>query len=342
MHLSDFNYELPQNLIAQKPAELRSESRLLVANRHNNTLSHNIFSTITQYLPSPSLLVFNDTKVINARLIGKTNSGANIECFLVEPLQQNEWLALLKPARKVQDGDIIQINHDFSVTILTKHIKDKHHKVRLNYNGNIWDAIDRYGKVPLPPYIKPEQDKDYQDQYQTIFAKTPGAIAAPTACLHFTEELIAELPQHNIDTTSITLHVGYGTFNPIQTDAILDHEMHHEHYSISESAADKLNHAKKNNIPIIAVGTTVVRALESNIKDNLFHTTDRDSTQLFITPGYQFNTISGLITNFHLPKSTLLILVSAFAETNFIKTAYSYAIDHKFRFFSFGDAMLIL
>jgi S-adenosylmethionine:tRNA ribosyltransferase-isomerase len=335
--LDAFDYELPKELIAQEPTTARGASRLLHFDKTTQNIQHDNFSNIVDRLPKNCVLVFNDTKVIKARVIAKRKSGAKIECFFIEKKEKNIWKALIKNSRKVNEGETLFV-HNHHIVIL-----EKNNQVALiKILGTLSDLefLDALGETPLPPYIKSNNPNQHFDRYQTVFATTPGAVAAPTASLHFTNEILAQLKAKNIEIIYITLHIGLGTFNPIKTKNIYDHTMHYETYNISKTAAKQLNKARKNNQPIFAVGTTVIRCLESNIKDNAFRA-EENTTNLFITPEYEFKCISGIITNFHLPKSSLLILISSFIGKNKTLELYKTAVKNKYRFFSFGDAMLI-
>lgn len=344
MKLESFDYHLPDSLIAQEPLLNRSQSRLLCCDHQQGTIEHDQFSSIVDRLPKNALLVFNDTKVINARLFAISPTGAKIECFLVEQLTETDWLVMAKPSKRLKEGVSYVIAEDFSFEVIEKHVSDKLHCVRFSWsiNMSLMASIEQYGEPPLPPYIKTEDANHYSERYQTVFASEPGAIAAPTAGLHFDDRVLEALDVAGIETCSITLHVGFGTFTPITTDSILDHEMHYERYAISEASATALTQAIQAGRPIIAVGTTVCRCLESHIQSGRIPATESSKTNLYITPGYKFKAISGLITNFHLPKSSLFILVSSFAGRSFIQKAYDEAIAKQYRFYSFGDAMLLL
>lgn len=340
--LSKYDYDLPASLIAQRPSERRSESRLLHLHRQDNTLSHHHFSDIATQLQPGDVLVINESKVINARLYAQRKSGANIEIFLLEEYAPEQWVVLLKNAQRVKIDETLHIADDFSATLRQRIPESGHAIVQFSTSMNFWDALDTYGHLPLPPYIKDQNTlSDVQDRYQTVFAKHHGAVAAPTAGLHFTDELMEKLKKLNITILPITLHVGYGTFKPVECDYIEDHIMHKERYIISDDTAKKLNHYKENGNRIIAVGTTAVRTLEAAYQGQKIQSGSNE-TDIFIRPGYTFKIVDGLITNFHLPKSTLLCLVSALAGEEQIKIAYQTAIEEKYRFYSFGDAMLIL
>lgn len=336
---SDYDYYLPEELIAQTPLLNRSESRLMVINRQNKTIEHKKFSDIIDYLSSDDVLVLNDTKVIPARLYGtKEETGATIEILLLKDLGNNIWQTLARPQKKVKIGSIISFGDG---KLKAKCIKKEDMGIcefELIYDGILVNILDELGQMPLPPYIHEKlQDKD---RYQTVYAKNPGSAAAPTAGLHFTPELLEKIKAKGIEIIPVTLHVGLGTFRPVDEDDLTNHVMHSEYYEISEESANKLNEAKKNGKRIVSVGTTSTRTLESAY-DNGFKKTCAN-TSIFIYPGYEFKAVDSLITNFHLPKSTLIMLVSALAGREFILKAYQEAVKEKYRFFSFGDAMLII
>lgn len=340
----DFDYDLPKELIAQTPAENRTKSRLLRINYTTQTLSHHQFGDIVDFLQDTDILVLNNTKVIKARLIGHRASGGKVEIFLLTPQSNHQWTCLIKPAKRIQENEVITISPTMSCTLIKKHITEGHHLIDIHTEQPIYEAIEDNGIIPLPPYIKSSQSDEanaYQTNYQTVFAAKPGAVAAPTAGLHFTKDLLETLQNKGVTILYITLHVGIGTFQPVTADTLTDHVMHTEHYEISPATAASIKRAKENNQRIIAVGTTVTRALEAASVDECVGKTGPQSTNIFIYPGYAFKCIDGLITNFHLPQSTLLMLVSALAGTETIKKAYAAAIEHRYRFFSFGDAMLI-
>lgn len=339
MKLSLFNYELPKKFIAQTPIEKRDQSKLMVLDRNGSTNPVNYnFSDLPKFLNSGDILVINNTKVIPARLKGyKKNTLAKIEILLIEKIQKKNYKSIVKNAKKVDVGDIVIISNDLSFEC-TKIEDDGIRFFKLIYEGQEETALDRYGETPLPPYIK---SKNRSERYQTIYAKLSGSSAAPTAGLHFTRNIFKKLEKKGIEIIEITLHVGLGTFQSVKSNEIENHKMHEETYIINTEAVNRLNSALKNNKRIISVGTTSMRALESNFKKNKFHS-GVFQTSIFIYPGYKFKVVGGLITNFHLPKSTLLMLVSAFAERKYILNAYEFAKKNNYRFFSFGDAMLIL
>jgi len=334
--LSDYDYNLPKELIAKYPVEPRDSCRLMVLNRKDKSIKHTIFRNIGDYLESGDLLVLNDTKVIPARLIGRKETGSKIEIFLLRELGENIWEALGKNIKRLKLGQKVIFGDGFYCELLEKG-KDGKIKVKL-FADNVKEAINKYGHIPLPPYISREdEDKDRQ-LYQTVFARKEGAVASPTAGLHFTEELLNNLKEKGINITYITLHVGLGTFKPIKVEDITKHKMHEEYYSIPDESLNLIMETKEKNKRVIAVGTTVVRALESYGKTGK----KEGYSDIYIYPPFQFKIVDALITNFHLPKSTLLLLVSAFAGRDFIMKAYREAIKNKYRFFSYGDAMFIM
>ena len=335
---SDYDYYLPEELIAQTPLINRSESRLMVLDKNTNTIEHKKFSDIIDYLSSNDVLVLNDTKVIPARLYGhKEDTGALIEILLLKDLGNNVWQTLAKPQRRVKIGSIISFGDG---RLKAKCIKKEDMGIcefELIYEGILVEILDSLGEMPLPPYI--HEKLEDKDRYQTVYAKNPGSAAAPTAGLHFTPELLKKIKEKNIEIIYVTLHVGLGTFRPVEEDDLTNHVMHSEYYEITEDAADRLNKAKKDGKRIIAVGTTSTRTLESAYNEGFKACCE--NTSIFIYPGYKFKAIDAQITNFHLPKSTLIMLVSAFAGREFVLDAYKNAVEEKYRFFSFGDAMLI-
>ena len=339
MKTEDFNYQLPEELIAQTPIKNRDESKLLVLNKRNGDIYHRHFCDIIDYLNRGDTLVLNDTKVIPARLYGvKEETKAVIELLLLKDLGNNKWEALVRPYKRIKEGTIINFNDTLKAKCLTK--KEEGLCIfELIYNGILYQILDELGEMPLPPYIH-EKLKE-KDRYQTVYAKNIGSAAAPTAGLHFTNKLLDTIKAKGVNITCVTLHVGLGTFRPVNEENILDHKMHSEYYIMTKETADLLNKTKQNNHKIIAVGTTSVRTLETvMMKYNTFKECS-GHTDIFIYPGYTFKAIDALITNFHLPKSTLIMLVSAFAGKEKIMTAYEQAVNNKYRFFSFGDAMFI-
>ena len=335
---TDYDYYLPEELIAQTPLKERSESRLLVVDRKTNSYSDKKFSDIIDYLTPNDVLVLNDTKVIPARLIGhKEETGALIEILLLKDLGENVWETLARPQRRVKIGSIISFGDG---RLKAKCIKLKDGglcEFELIYDGILVEILDSLGEMPLPPYIH-EKLKD-KNRYQTVYAKNPGSAAAPTAGLHFTNELLEKIKAKGVELIYVTLHVGLGTFRPVEEDDLTNHKMHTEVYHISKEAADRLNEAKRLGKRIVSVGTTSTRTLESNYNNGFRETVEE--TSIFIYPGYKFKAVDALITNFHLPKSTLIMLVSALAGKELIFKAYEHAVEEKYRFFSFGDAMFI-
>ncbi|MDA0872061.1 MAG: tRNA preQ1(34) S-adenosylmethionine ribosyltransferase-isomerase QueA [Firmicutes bacterium] len=339
MKLSLFDYHLDPSKIAQHPSEIRDHSKLLRVDKlaKQDPIDH-MFYDLPNLLSNGDVLVINNTKVIPARLFGtKLSTGAHIELLLLDEIEKNVYNALTKPAKKIDVDDEIILSDTFKMQCVD--VKEDGIRVyQLIYDGILIEHLESLGKLPLPPYVKELND---DERYQTIYAKHSGSSAAPTAGLHFTEDIFDALKQKGIEIIEITLHVGLGTFKPVQMDDITKHHMHEETYVISNDAAQKLNDAKRAGKRIIAVGTTSLRTLESNINNNAFHE-GNFQTSIFIYPGYTFKAIDGLITNFHLPKSTLLMLVSAITERKYMLSCYQHAIDYDYRFFSFGDAMLIL
>ena len=341
MKLSEFDFNLPEELIAQRPLDKRDTSRLMVLNREKQTIEHKHFYDIIDYLQPGDILVRNNTKVIPARLFGiKEETNGHVEVLLLKDLGDDTWECLVGNARIVKIDTVITFGEGLLKAKCIK-IKDEGIRVfKMIYTGIFFEILDQLGTMPLPPYIK-EKLND-QNRYQTVYAKIEGSAAAPTAGLHFTDEIIEKIKAKGIEILDVTLHVGLGTFRPVKVDDILDHHMHSEFYMIEPDVAKKLNQAKANGQRIIAIGTTSTRTLEANIKKYGKFTATHENTDIFIYPGYQYEAIDCLITNFHLPKSTLLMLISAFASKEFIFKAYQEAIDKKYRFFSFGDSMFII
>ncbi len=340
MKTEDFNYTLPQHLIAQTPLKDRSLSRLMVLDKKTGEVTHDHFYNIINYLNKGDVLVLNDTKVIPARLIGsKKQTGAVIELLLLKNLENNTWECLAKPVKRLKKGTIIDFGEGKLAAEVIEILEDGIVHVQMHYEGIFYEILNELGLMPLPPYIK-ERLED-KDRYQTVYAKNIGSAAAPTAGLHFTKELLEKIKAKGITILSITLHVGLGTFRPVVVEDVTKHEMHSEFYSMNKETALKLNKAKKEGRKIVAVGTTTVRTLETIMaKYNEFKECSGE-TKIFIYPGFKFKAVDNLITNFHLPKSTLLMLVSAFASKEFILKAYEEAVKNEYRFFSFGDAMFI-
>lgn len=333
--LSSYQFNLPSDLIAKTPVEPRDHSRLMIVNRAKGTIEEARFFEFPQLLDKGDTLVFNDTKVIPARLLGKRDNGSGAEVFLIEEERPGEWRTLVKPGKKLQPGARVTFGPDFFCEVLAI-LEEGIRLVRFHHEGNFYELLQRYGKIPLPPYIDRPAEKKDEETYQTIYAAAPGAVAAPTAGLHFTPSTFDELNKKGIAQAHVTLHVGLGTFKPIQADDIRQHKMHQERYFITEEAAHTINQTPGR---LICVGTTSSRTLESV---GLPATSRTGETSIFIYPGYTFKATQALLTNFHLPGSSLLLLVSAFAGGELIKEAYTKAIERRFRFYSYGDAMLIL
>lgn len=340
MDVKDFDYDLPEELIAQDPLEDRSSSRLMVLDKKTGEVSHHIFKEIIKYLRPGDCLVLNNTKVIPARLYGvKEGTMAKIEILLLKRKQNDVWETLVKPGKKAKPGTKIIFGDGILTGEVIDVVDDGNRLIQFSYDGIFEEILDKLGQMPLPPYIT-HQLKD-KNRYQTVYAKYDGSAAAPTAGLHFTKELLNEVKEKGVDIAEVTLHVGLGTFRPVKVDNVLDHHMHSEFYMVSQEAADKINNAKKNGGRIISVGTTSTRTLESAADENGMLHECSGWTDIFIYPGYKFKVIDCLITNFHLPQSTLVMLVSALAGREHILAAYKKAVEEKYRFFSFGDAMFI-
>ncbi|MDT8337342.1 MAG: tRNA preQ1(34) S-adenosylmethionine ribosyltransferase-isomerase QueA [Candidatus Izemoplasmatales bacterium] len=340
MKTKDFDYNLPEELIAQTPLKVRSDSRLLVTSRTNTKVNHDNFKNIGNYINKGDVLVLNNTKVIPARLHGvKTKTQANIEVLLLNQYGLNKWETLVKPAKRVKIGTEVIFGEGLLKLKCIEVLEEGIRHFELIYDGNLEDILDQLGEMPLPPYIH-EKLTD-QSRYQTVYSKINGSAASPTAGLHFTKELIADLIAKGVIVEYITLHVGLGTFRPVVVEDVLNHKMHSEFYSLSKETAEVLNNAKTEKKEIFAVGTTTVRTLETVYQKHNRFQESSGFTDIFIYPGYEFKAIDSLITNFHLPKSTLLMLVSALASKEIIMNAYHEAINKKYRFFSFGDSMLI-
>ena len=341
MKLSDFYYDLPERLIAQDPLKKRSDSRLMVLNRETGEISHRHFSDIVDYLNPGDCLVINDTKVIPARLIGvKEETGASIEVLLLKRHDDRVWETLVKPGKKSRVGAKISFGDGKLVGEVIDIVDEGNRLIKFTYDGIFEEVLDELGQMPLPPYITHRlEDKD---RYQTVYATHSGSAAAPTAGLHFTEELLQKVSDMGVKIARVTLHVGLGTFRPVKVDNILEHHMHSEFYVIDEIAANIINETKKNGGKVVSVGTTSTRTLETVADDNGYITPKSGWTDIFIYPGYKFKVVDRLITNFHLPESTLLMLVSALYDREKILQAYEVAVKEEYRFFSFGDAMMIL
>ena len=348
MKLDDFNYELPSELIAQTPSEKRDECRLMVLNRNNDSIEHRYFYDILDYLNPCDCLVLNDSKVIPARLYGtKAETGAHIEILLIKRIEGDKWEALVKPGKRLHDGDVVVIddNKKLSATILGIYNEENATRlIEFDYEGIFMERLEEVGSMPLPPYIdRPSEELD-KEMYQTVYSRIDGSVAAPTAGLHFTNDLLAKAEEKGVKLAYVTLHVGIGTFRPVKCENIEDHKMHFEECTVSKEAADIINSTIENCGKIIAVGTTSTRTVESmaemTAKGYRIRSGDM-STGIFIYPGYKFKIINSLITNFHLPKSTLLMLISALYDREKVLEAYNVAVNEKYRFFSYGDAMLI-
>ena len=338
MNILEFDFDLPKELIAQHAVNPRDHSKLLVLNKEEKTMEHKKFYNIIDYLKEGDVLVLNRTKVIPARLFGKKENGVVLECFLLKRIDLNTWEVLLKPARKLKIGQKIIFSEELEAELLE--VKEDGNRVlKFNFEGSFEEILDRLGEMPLPPYISEKlEDKN---RYQTVYAKEGESVAAPTAGWHFTEELLEKIKEKGIIIAEVFLDVGLGTFRPVQVENILDHKMHVEKYSVPKETVEIINNAKKNNHRVIAVGTTSVRTLESSVDENGNLIASEGYTGIFIYGDYKFKVVDAIITNFHLPKSTLIMLVSAFGGKEFIDAAYKKAIEEKYRFYSFGDSMLI-
>lgn len=338
MLVKDFDYELPQELIAQHPMEPRDHSRLLVVDKTTGELEHKHFYDLLDYLRPDDLLVFNDTRVIPARLHGTKDTGARVEVFLLTRKDATDWEVLVRPGKKLQVGAKINFSDELSCEVI-EHTDFGGRVVRFKYDGIFEEILDRLGETPLPPYITaPLEDKE---RYQTVYSRERGSAAAPTAGLHFTKEMLAKIKEKGCEEVFVTLHVGLGTFRPVSEAEIENHKMHREFYTVSEEAAASINKAKAEGRRIIAVGTTAVRTLESAGESGVVKA-GGSWTQIFIFPGYKWRFVDALVTNFHLPQSTLLMLVSALSTRDIMLDAYKVAVEEKYRFFSFGDAMFIV
>ncbi len=344
MKTADFDYDLPEELIAQTPLRERSSSRLLVVNREKKSYEDRVFTDVIDYLQPGDALVLNETKVLPARIFGvKPETGGAVELLLLKDLGGDTWQCLARPQKRLKPGVKVEFK-DGDEILLIAEVMEIHEDgitdVQFSYDGIFLELLERLGTMPLPPYIH-EQLKD-QSRYQTVYAEKLGSAAAPTAGLHFTPELLEQITKKGVKIVKVTLHVGLGTFRPVQVEDVAAHQMHTEKYEITEEAARELNQVRSSGGKIITVGTTSVRTLETNLQRHDKFTAETGETSIFIYPGYQFQAVDGLITNFHLPKSTLLMLVSALAGKDLILAAYQHAVSEKYRFFSFGDAMLII
>ena len=340
MRTDDFDYYLPEELIAQVPIEKRDTSRLMVLDKKTGAIKHEVFHNIINYLEKGDILVLNDTKVIPARLFGvKKDTKAHIEILLLKNIENNDWECLVKPAKRVKVGTEISFGDGLLTAVCLEEKEEGIRVFRLVYTGVLYEILDKLGTMPLPPYIKEKlEDKD---RYQTVYAKNVGSAAAPTAGLHFTKELLKEIADKGVKICYVTLHVGLGTFRPVNVEDVTKHKMHSEYYVMNKETADTLNEAKKNGQRIISVGTTSTRVLETIASKYSEFRECSGWTDIFIYPGYEFKAIDALITNFHLPKSTLIMLVSALSTKEIILNAYQEAVKEKYHFFSFGDAMFI-
>lgn len=340
MKTSDFYYDLPHELIAQTPLENRQKSRMMVLDRSKARVEHKIFENIVDYINPGDTLVLNDTKVIPARLFGhRKGKEEKIEILLLKQLKDDKWQTLVKPGKKCKIGEVIEFSDKLSLEVIDI-LEDGQRIVEFKYDGIFNEILDELGTMPLPPYIT-EKLED-QDRYQTVYSKNKGSAAAPTAGLHFTKEVLKALEDKGVNLVYVTLHVGLGTFRPVKVDDVTKHDMHSEYYIISKEACDVINETKRKGKRVIAVGTTSCRVLESATADDGIIYPHSEETKIFIYPGYKFKMIDGLLTNFHLPESTLIMLVSALATKERIMEAYKIAVENKYRFFSFGDCMLIL
>ncbi|MBM7648984.1 S-adenosylmethionine:tRNA ribosyltransferase-isomerase [Bacillus ectoiniformans] len=341
MKVEDFDFDLPEELIAQTPLEERATSRLMVLNKESGKTAHSVFKNITDYLKPGDCLVLNDTRVLPARLYGlKADTGAKIEVLLLKQEASDQWETLVKPAKRIKTGSTIEFGDGRLKAVC---VGEKEHGGRIlefSYDGIFYEVLDELGEMPLPPYIKEQLEE--KDRYQTVFAKERGSAAAPTAGLHFTEELLEEIREMGVHIAFITLHVGLGTFRPVSVDSIEEHDMHAEFYQVTEGTARLINEVKEKGGRIISVGTTSTRTLETVARDHGGKMEAASGwTDIFIYPGFTFQAIDGMITNFHLPKSTLIMLISALAGQENVLKAYKEAVDERYRFFSFGDAMFI-
>lgn len=342
MRLSDFDYDLPESLIAQEPAEPREASRMLVVDRSSETFRDDEFVHLSNVLRPDDLLVLNNTRVFPARLIGRSETGGRVEIFLVKKLGEGSWDALARPARRLKPGKRVTFADDLSGTIVET-LPDGHVQIEFELEDEFDAVLERVGHTPLPPYITRPKDGPDQDRvrYQTVYAKASGAIAAPTAGLHFTDDLLGVLRSRGIEVVELTLHVGYGTFEPVRVDDLTSHSVLPERYEISRDAASALNTARHEGRRIVAIGTTTTRALESAVSESGEFRPGANTAALTITPGYKFKAVNALLTNFHLPKSSLLILVSTFGGHKLIMDAYKHAVASRYRFYSYGDCMFI-
>ena len=342
MQLNDFEYALPVDLIAQEPAERRESSRMLVVDRASGNFHDDAFASFPDRLGSDDVLVLNNTKVFPARLFGRSETGAKVEIFLMDRISDSRWVALARPARRLRPGKKIDFGPELSGSVAEIR-PDGRVAVEFYFDGDFEDILSRAGRTPLPPYIKRDSDATDADRprYQTVYAKSSGAIAAPTAGLHFTEDVLTRIKAKGADIVEITLHVGYGTFEPVRAEDLSQHSVMPERYEVSDAAADLLNRARSDGRRIVAVGTTTTRTLESVFTKHESFVGGSDIAELTITPGYKFKTVDAMLTNFHLPRSSLLILVSTFGGHELIMDAYRHAVAERYRFYSYGDCMFI-
>ncbi|MDP8262576.1 MAG: tRNA preQ1(34) S-adenosylmethionine ribosyltransferase-isomerase QueA [Candidatus Ancaeobacter aquaticus] len=350
-NVSNYDYELPQKLIAQAPVPERHMSRLMVLDRSQENITHKTFRDVVQYFNPGDCLVINNTKVIPARLYGKKSTGAQIEVLLLKKRDGNIWEVMMKPAKRIPVGGEIFFSDsrpqtpDYRLKATVREVLSDGKRI-VEFDNNVLEHIHDIGIMPLPPYIKREVGDTHsefdKERYQTVYAKTPGAVAAPTAGLHFSDELLEQLRVKGVNIVTVTLHVGYGTFKPVEVDDVRDHIMHHEYYEVTEDTAQIINETKKKSRRLIAVGTTSVRTLETVTDQDGIVRAGSGETNLFIYPPYTFKVVDAIITNFHLPRSTLLMMISAFAGKEFLFKAYNEAIENKYRFYSYGDAMYIV
>ncbi len=340
MKVSDFNYDLPEALIAQHPYDKRDEARLMVIDKKTQIIEHKVFKNVIEYLESGDCLVINNTKVLPARLYGKKDTGAKIEFLLLKRLEDDFWEVMVRPGNKLKPRTKVSFGDGLLKAEILEILEGGNRKVKFEYEGIFNEILDKIGLMPLPPYIKEKLKEN--EKYQTVYAKYEGSSAAPTAGLHFTEELLQEITRKGVQIANVTLHVGIGTFRPVKVENVEEHNMHSEHYYIKKEDADKINETKKSGHKVISVGTTSCRVLESVADENGFVREIEGDTNIFIYPGYQFKCIDRLITNFHLPESTLIMLVSSLAGKDFVMKAYEEAVKERYKFFSFGDAMMIL
>lgn len=343
MHINDFDYTLPEELIAQHPTDKRDCSRLLVIDKASGTVEHKRFFNILEYLKPGDCLVMNNSKVIPARLFGiKEKTGAKVEFLLIKRIKGDIWQTMVKPGKKLHPGDVVSFSNKVKLKAeILEYGDDGTRIVCFHYDGVFLELLEEVGKIPLPPYINRESDDEDKDRYQTVYCKDQGSVAAPTAGLHFTKELIEEAIKKGVKIAYVTLHVGIGTFRPVKCDIIEEHKMHFEEYEIDKENAEIINSTKRAGGRIISVGTTSTRTIESSALEDGTVAAGQGNTDIFIYPGYQFKVVDQLITNFHLPKSTLLMLVSALYNREAMLKIYEEAVEQEYRFFSYGDAMLI-